>query len=162
MTLEERLERLEAIEDIRKLKSHYFAACDAKDPVAMRSCFADGSVFIDYGALGQFADADTVVALYTEMACHPHILEMHHGSNPQIELVSHSQARGTWSLHYQQINMQTNVLTQMGGVYADEYRLTPTGWKMSATVFEQKSLLVLNLGEETVQAVVKGRILDMH
>ena len=162
MNLEERLARLEAIEAIRQLKSHYLAACDAKDPAAMRACFCDGPVHIDYGVLGQFSDADTVVRLYTEQACHPHILEMHHGSNPQIELVAPTQARGSWSLHYQQINMQTNVLTQMGGVYADEYRLTPTGWKMSATVFEQKSLLVLNLGEETVQAVVKGRILDMH
>ena len=160
--LEQRVSRLEAIEAIRQLKHRYLASCDAKDPVAMRACFVDGAMHIDYGPVGVFDNADAVAKIFSELGCHPHILEMHHGSNPQIELVSHSQARGTWSLHYQQINMQTNVLTQMGGVYADEYRLTPTGWKMSATVFEQKSLLVLNLGEETVQAVVKGRILDMH
>ena len=114
MNLEERLARLEAIEAIRQLKSHYLAACDAKDPAAMRACFCDGPVHIDYGVLGQFSDADTVVRLYTEQACHPHILEMHHGSNPQIELVAPTQARGSWSLHYQQINTETNMRTQWG------------------------------------------------
>ncbi len=161
MNLEERLARLEAIEAIRQLKSHYLAACDAKDPAAMRACFCDGPVHIDYGVLGQFSDADTVVRLYTEQACHPHILEMHHGSNPQIELVAPTQARGSWSLHYQQINTETNMLTQLGAIYNDEYRLTPQGWKISATVCEQKSTLVLNLGDERVLAVVRGHLPDM-
>ena len=42
MTLEQRLARLEAIEDIGQLKARYLHACDRKDPDAVRACFVTG------------------------------------------------------------------------------------------------------------------------
>lgn len=157
LSLEERLARLEAIEAIRQLKHRYLAACDAKDAATMRACFVDGPMHIDYGPVGVFDSADAVVKIFQELGCHPHILEMHHGSNPQIELLAPEHAKASWSLHYQQINTQTQVLTQLGAVYEDEYRLTAAGWRISRTTCRPGSTLVLQLAEDAVKALVRGR-----
>ena len=152
----QRLARLEAIQNIQALKARYLAACDAKDSTSFRACFADGQVAIDYGAVGQFDNADALTEIFSQMACHPHMLEWHHASNPQIELLTETEAKGSWSLHYQLINSQDNTLTQLGGEYEDEYRLTDTGWKISATRFAPRTTLSLKLDEDAVKTLMAG------
>ncbi len=160
-SIEERLARLEAIEAIRDVKSRYLACCDAKDPDGMRGCFADGKVDIDYGVVGRFDNADDLKAIYTDMACHPHIVEMHHGSNPRIQVIDAKQARGQWSLEYQLINTELNTLTQLGGEYEDEYRLTDTGWKITATRFVVSSTLIVELNPTEMKHLFAGRQMPM-
>lgn len=160
-SIEQRLATLEAIEAIRALKSRYLACCDAKDPQGMRACFADGNIHIDYGAVGTFDNADDLVNVYTDIACHPHMHEMHHGSNPRINLTDSQTAEGAWSLHYQLINTQEMTLSQIGGNYLDEYRLTDDGWKISSTHFSAESTLVLSLSEDTLQKIFVGRRMPM-
>jgi hypothetical protein len=154
---EARLRRLEDAEAIRTLKHRYFFCCDRKDPVGMRACFADGPVHIDYGAVGTFDRADALVKVYTEIACHDHMVEMHHGMNPQIEVVDERTARGKWSLHYFLINTQTRGVTQLAGYYEDEYRKDPGGWKISKTRFVPTSTLALDVGEGVAKALFAGR-----
>ena len=154
--LEQRLQRLEDIEAIRRLKARYLFCCDRKDPKGMRACFADGKIHIDYGVVGTFDNADALVKIYTEIACHDHMVEMHHGSNPQIEVQSATQARGTWSLHYFLINTQTKGLTQLAGYYEDEYRKEGGAWKISRTRFVVTSTLVLDIGGDAAKAVFAG------
>lgn len=156
--LEQRLQALEDLDAIRSLKARYLACCDAKDPVGMRACFADGPVIIDYGAVGQFDNADAVVEVFKQVGCHPHMVEMHHGANPQITLHGDGQAEGRWSLHYQLINTNENTLTQLGAYYEDRYVRTATGWKISATKCVVTSLLVLKLSAEATAALVIGRV----
>lgn len=157
-TLEQRLTALEDIEAIKRLKARYLAACDAKDPMGMRACFADGPVAIDYGVIGCFETADPLVAVFKQIGCHPHMVEMHHGTNPEIELVDAANANGRWGLHYQLINTNDNTLTQLGARYEDAYRKTSTGWKIVATQCIVNSTLVLKLSAEAAQALVIGRI----
>lgn len=155
-----RLQALEDREAIRDLKAAYFAACDAKNPAGMRACFADGKVAIDYGAIGVFDTADALVAVFTRLGCHPHMLEMHHGVNPRIELVGTDHARGHWSLHYQLIDTREHRLTQLGGYYDDEYRRDAGGrWKITATRSVITSTLVLELAGALTASVV-GRPSD--
>ena len=154
--IEQRLRALESAEAIRTLKSRYFFACDRKDPVTMRACFADGPVHIDYGAVGTFDNADALVALYSSIACHPHMVEMHHGANPQIEVIDETRAQGKWSLHYCLINTQNNSFTQLGGYYEDEYRRTPSGWKISSTRFVATSTLALDLAGGAAKVLFAG------
>ncbi|MGH8114092.1 MAG: nuclear transport factor 2 family protein [Rhodanobacteraceae bacterium] len=155
--IEQRLRVLEDIEAIRTLKAHYLACCDGKNPQGMRACFVDGPVKIDYGVIGTFDRADALVEIFTLMGCHPHMVEMHHGVNPQIEITDDTHARGHWGLHYQLINTQDKTLTQLGATYDDEYRKTPQGWKIEATRCVVTSTLVLNLGAAAIQALVIGR-----
>ncbi|WP_029890613.1 nuclear transport factor 2 family protein [Polycyclovorans algicola] len=154
--LAERLQRLEDAEAIRSLKSRYFTSCDAKNPAAMRACFADGPVAIDFGMIGRFDNADALVAVYTQMACHPHMVERHHGSNPQIEVIDATRARGTWSLAYELIDTQNQKLTQLAGHYEDEYRRTADGWRMSATKFVATSTLSFDLAEGLTKVLFAG------
>lgn len=155
--LEQRLQRLEDIEAIRQLKARYLFACDRKDPAGMRACFVDGPAAIDYGVVGSFDSADPLVQLFTEVGCHPHMVELHHGSNPQIEILGGARARGTWSLHYGLIDTQAKRLTQLAGYYEDEYRKQDGAWKMSATRFVATSTLVLDLAESAVRTLFAGR-----
>ncbi len=152
----QRLQQLEARDAIRTLKHRYLACCDAKDVVGFRACFADDTVDIDYGPVGQFDNADDLADLFRQMACHSHMLEWHLASNDEIELLSPEQARGRWSMHYQLINTEEAVLTQLGGVYADEYCLSADGWKIRRSHFTQRSCLVLKLDESAVKTLVGG------
>ena len=156
--LENRLRALEDVEAIRSLKARYLACCDAKDPAGMRGCFVDGPVAIDYGVVGTFDRADALVEIFKQIGCHPHMVEMHHGVNPQITVHSADQAEGRWGLHYQLINTNDNTLTQLGAYYEDAYRKTAAGWQMSATKCVVTSMLVLKLSADAVQAMVIGRM----
>ncbi len=155
--LEQRLQKLEDAEAIRALKARYLFCCDRKDPKGMRACFADTNVHIDYGVVGTFDNADALVKIYTQIACHDHMVEMHHGSNPQIEVQSATQARGTWSLHYFLINTQTKGLTQLAGYYEDEYRKEGGSWKISRTRFVATSTLAMDYTDNVAKALFAGR-----
>ena len=152
-----RLEQLEAVSAIQALKARYLTACDSKDCESFRACFLDGKVAIDYGPVGQFDNADALTAVFREFGCQAHMLEWHHASNPQIELLTPERARGSWSLHYQLINTQDQTLTQLGGEYGDEYRRTEAGWKISATLFVPRTRLFLKLDSEAVQTLAAGQ-----
>lgn len=131
--VERRLQALEDREAIRALKAAYLNACDLKQPDAVRECFAEGEVLIDYGHIGVFHDRDAFVKVFDEMGCHDHVLDMHHGANPQIELTGEDMATGNWALHYQNIDANTHVLTQLVAFYDDAYRRTPQGWQIVST-----------------------------
>ena len=146
--LEQRLTQLEAIDAIKSLKHRYLMACDTKQPELMRDCFVDGEVNIDYGPVGQFSHRDQLVAVFVEVGCHPHMLEMHHAHNPLIELQSADEALGTWELCYQLINTQDRTLTQLALIYRDRYRRVNGQWKIAETVTENISTLVFDISAE--------------
>lgn len=158
-SVERRLQALEDIEAIRALKARYLFACDRKDVKAFRACFADGKIVIDYGAVGTFDNADVLAKVYREMACHEHMVEMHHGMNPQIEVLDAQRARGIWSLHYFLINTQNKSATQLAGYYEDEYRKSAGAWKISKTKFVATSTLALELGDAALKPLFAGRTL---
>ena len=96
--LAQRIQRLEDIESIRQLKARYFHACDRKQIDAIRECFVEGPLLIDYGAIGRFSDREAFLAIYQEMACHAYVIDMHHGQNAQIEWQSNTDASAVWDL----------------------------------------------------------------
>lgn len=149
--LHARIARLEAIEAIRQLKHRYFRACDSKQTDLMREAFVEGPMHIDYGAVGIFQNRDDLVALFTDVGCHPHMIEMHHGQNPEITVLDENRATGVWGLFYYLINTQEQTLTQLGGSYDDEYRCENGDWRISRTVFRVHSLQVHKLDDGIVK-----------
>ena len=139
MNIEQRLERLEALEAIRLLKHRYLNACDLKEVEAIRDCFAEGEILVDYGPLGQFTDRDSFVNLYQEMACHEHVIDLHHGANPEITAEG-DQASGRWALYYFNIDGNTGATRQLGGFYQDAYRRVNDEWKIVETRFVAHSM----------------------
>ncbi|GAB3629293.1 Bile acid 7-alpha dehydratase [Pandoraea terrae] len=152
-----RVRRLEDIEAIRRLKARYLACCDAKDPAGMRECFVPGEVHIDYGNVGVFDNREALVDVFTRLGCVDHIIEMHHGVNPQIALTGDDEAQGTWGLHFQRIDTQAMTLLQLGAVYEDRYRRVGDEWRMSATRCVPTSTLVLKLDPAQLSLVLAAR-----
>ena len=157
MDLAGRIRALEDIAAIKRLKYDYFYFCDTKQPDKVRGCFVDGPVHIDYGRIGVFEHRDALVAVVAELACHEHMLEMHHAQNPRIDLVDAVSARGVWGLYYHLIDTSTRCVTQLGAYYEDEYRKNGGRWLISSTVCTVNSTHVSDLSEHVARVVFAGR-----
>ncbi|NIB42672.1 nuclear transport factor 2 family protein [Pseudomaricurvus alkylphenolicus] len=145
MTIEERLHQLESIEAIKQLKARYLSACDRKQTDIMRDCFVETEAHIDYGNVGQFNHRDGLIDVFNELGNHEYIIDMHHGQNPQIQIIDSNTATGNWQLYFQQINKKENTLTQLGGFYDDIYTYTQEGWRIKSTRFTVTSQLTTAL-----------------
>lgn len=142
MSLVERVARLEALEAIRQLKHRYLNACDLKQVEAIRACFAEGEILIDYGPLGCFRERDSFVALYQQLACNERVIDLHHGANPEIELCGADQAVGRWALYYFNLDAESGATRQLGGCYEDRYRCIDGHWRIVATRFRGHSTVL--------------------
>ncbi len=156
MSLEARLARLEAIEDIRQLKARYFHACDNKQPDVVRECFAAGKIELRYGRIGDFDDREKMLAVFTELACQPHIVEMHHGQNSRITVQDDSNATGIWGLYYYMIDTRRQLVTQLAGVYHDTYVRRDGQWRISRSSYEVTSTQIFDLTEGLARVIFAG------
>ena len=155
-TLLERIQRLEDIEAIRRLKACYFNSCDRKDVEAIRGCFVAGPVHIDYGVVGTFADREGLIEVFVEKGCHPHVVDLHHGQNAEIDITGPDSAKATWGLYFYQVDTQTRVITQLGGVYEDEYRRVGGQWQISRCVFRVISSVMSKLDGQQLEVLYAG------
>lgn len=156
MTIEQRLARLEAIEAIKQLKARYFHSCDTKQPDRVRECFAPGPVDLRYGRIGQFDDREQMVAVFTELACHDHIVEMHHGQNPQIEILDEDHARATWGLYYYLIDTRQQTVTQLAGFYDDGFVRINGEWCIERSHYDVVSTQIFDLTEGLAKVIFAG------
>ena len=105
MNIDRRIQILEDIEEIKNLKSRYLNACDAQDPDQAMRCFASGKITIDMGHVGFFETRESFAELYKSAGCHDYIMDLHHGSNPEIKIIDDTNAKGLWGLNYRNINL---------------------------------------------------------
>jgi len=98
-----------------------------------------------------------MIAVFTELACAEHIVEMHHGQNPQITLVDADHATAVWGLYYHMIDTRREVVTQLGGFYDDAYRRGDHGWRIVASRYQVTSTQLFELGEGLARAIFAGR-----
>ena len=152
-TTDQRLYRLESIEAIKQLKYRYLRACDRKDPDTVKHCYAEGEIDLDFGRVGTFRSRDHLVKVFSNLACQPHIVEMHHAHNPEIVIEDESNASGIWGLYYFLINTRDKATTQLGGYYEDRYRRTTDGWRICASRFTVTSTLLTSV-EEGLQKLI--------
>jgi len=155
--LRRRVQRLEDIEAIRRLKARYLNACDAQDPERAMQCFAPGEILIDMGHVGVFTDREAFARLYKAAGCQPHILDMHHGANAEIELIDDSHARALWALEYRNINTEAKTVTFLSLVYHDEYARLGGEWKITRSRSEFKTALHLSYAGGALEAQLAAR-----
>jgi hypothetical protein len=155
--LERRLQRLEDAEAIRQLKSRYLNACDQQDPDRARLCFAEGDVVIDMGHVGVFRSRDEFAALYKAAGCHPHVLDLHHGGNPEIEFIDDTHAKALWSLDYRNINTQEKTVTFVSLLYHDEYARQRGEWKITKSRSEFRTALHCSYASGKLETVLAAR-----
>ncbi|MFT3759215.1 nuclear transport factor 2 family protein [Thauera sp.] len=133
MDIEARLQRLEAVEAICRLKHRYFNACDLHELNTVRECFAPGPVSIDYEGVGKFTSVDELLACFEVLMQHPHMRHSHHGANPEIRLVDSRHAIGRWALSYFGLDTRTGATLRMGMIYDDEYLDCDGSWRIVST-----------------------------
>jgi hypothetical protein len=155
--LRRRVQRLEDIEAIRRLKARYLNACDSQDPEGAKNCFAEGEVLIDMGHVGVFRDREAFARLYQAAGCQPFILDMHHGANPEIEFVDDTHARARWALEYRNLNTQDKTVTFISLIYHDEYAKRAGEWKITGSRSEFKTALHCSYAAGPLEARLAAR-----
>jgi uncharacterized protein (TIGR02246 family) len=96
--------RLEAVEEIRRLKAAYFRTMDTKDWDGFAAVFAPDAVM---DMSGEMRDGTTegegitrgnrAIAEFVKGAVDP-VTTVHHGHMPEIEILSPTTARGIWAM----------------------------------------------------------------
>jgi len=150
-TIEERLAALEDVRAIEALKWRYLRACDRKQPDAVRACFTNDAI-IDFEGFPLFTDADSFVDIYRKYGCVPHIVDMHHGQNPIVEIRG-DEATGWFDLYFFQIDTSAKRLTQMAVSYDDTFVRRNGGWLITRSVSRRLSMLVSEVGEDEIARV---------
>jgi ketosteroid isomerase-like protein len=125
-TIEERLRVLEDLEEIRKLKARYAAACDdnynADDIAAL---FAEDASW-DGGALGK-ADGRAAIHRFFSRAAEFFPFAIHNVMNPIID-VDGDRATGQWYLLQPATMAKGNQAVWLAAVYHDEYVRSAGRW----------------------------------
>ncbi|WP_235735584.1 nuclear transport factor 2 family protein [Nocardioides alcanivorans] len=135
--MQQRIARLEAIEDIKALKHRYLRACDAKRPEDFRNCFIAKGAIVDYGPrIGKFEDADGIAAVFSSLALKRVddkvvILDMHHAMHPDIQVIGDGEATGAWTLRFRQVDLVEKVERLSAIEYADRYVIEDGEWRIA-------------------------------
>jgi hypothetical protein len=155
--LRARVQRLEDTEAIRRLKARYLNACDSQDPESAKNCFAEGAIVIDMGHVGVLSSREQFAEIYRTFGCLPNILDMHHGTNSEIEFIDDAHAKALWALEYRNFNTEAKTVTFVSLIYHDEYAKIAGQWKITKSRSEFKTALHCSYAAGTLQSQLVGR-----
>jgi hypothetical protein len=155
--LRARVQRLEDTEAIRRLKARYLNACDSQDPESAKNCFAEGAIVIDMGHVGVLSSREQFAEIYRTFGCLPNILDMHHGTNSEIEFIDDAHAKALWALEYRNFNTEAKTVTFVSLIYHDEYAKIGGQWKITKSRSEFKTALHCSYAAGTLQSQLVGR-----
>jgi SnoaL-like domain len=138
------LPRLVAIEEIRRTKTRYWNGFDFKDPVLLRSAFAD-AVLLDYRVKpddpkispAYFTDPDLCVR--DMLAVLAGYVSSHQGHSVEVDFLSDTEATGVWALEDRfwfrgDGDPPLPFRRYHGwGHYQDRYIKTSVGWRIAGS-----------------------------
>ena len=139
-SLDQRVARLEAEADIRRLKARYLNACDAKDVEAMRECFIEDAR-IEFPPIGNFDGRDGLIAIFAQMAASTPIVDAHQGHNAEITILDDTNAEARWHLAYATYDPRSGGFRLLSTFYADRYVKTQAGWRISFSRSEPRAII---------------------
>lgn len=136
-TLEENVQRLVDIEDIKILKRRYARYCDdGYDPEGIASCFTEDGVW-DGGAMG-LAETRQGIKDYFTAAPGLVAFAVHYTTNPIIEVDGDS-ARGTWYLWQPMVMAEGDQAMWLAAHYHEKYRREGDHWLIERLEIDIKS-----------------------
>jgi ketosteroid isomerase-like protein len=132
--LEARIARLEAIEEIRRLKARYFRCVDTKAWDEFAELFTDDVVI-------EFAESTSGARTKAEFvaAARRHFVgavSVHHGHEPEIEILDECRATAIWPMYdLVEVPAESSYVSHTGwGHYTESYRREADGrWRISAS-----------------------------
>ncbi|NKQ54276.1 nuclear transport factor 2 family protein [Amycolatopsis sp. K13G38] len=125
------IERLVAVDEIKKLKARYFRFLDAHDWAAFAELFTEDADFdIAESSSGVRSKEDFLAALGAHLTP---TVSVHHGHMPEIDVVDERTATGVWAM-FDSVEPPAGspypVLTGFGH-YHEEYRREAGIWRIS-------------------------------
>lgn len=136
-TLEQKVQRLIDLEDIKILKLRYARYCDhGYDPVGIASCFTEDGVW-DGGPLG-FAETREGIRRFFEKTPDLVTFAVHYTTNPIIE-VDNDRAAGTWYLWQPMVMAAGDQAMWLAAHYAERYRRENDQWLIEHLEISVKS-----------------------
>lgn len=128
-TLENRVKRLEDIEEIKRLKAGYTYYADQWKYKELSDLFSE-NIKVDFGPLGIYQGKKEVMKFYEETV--PGLLSfmMHTLHNPIID-VNGDKATGLWYWHLSGTHRPSQTAVWAAGKYEEEYRREHGRWKFS-------------------------------
>jgi SnoaL-like domain len=144
-----RLDRLEAIKEIERLKIRYAEVCDAGyEPAEIGRLLTDDAVWDGGSGLGRYEGKEAVCGFFGG-ASKRIVWALHYMVAPVVEVDEDLQtARGSWYL-WQPCTIVTEEgprATLITGRYADAFRREPDGWKFSEIVIDVQTESPLDEG----------------
>lgn len=129
-SLEARIQVLEDIEAIRKLKAKYFHSIDRKQWGALTDCFTQDAVWESGKRKVEVRGAGKIVELIRSIEGPDNITNTHQGHDPEIEIISAVAAKGSWELsHYRYDSGEATEQTS-AAFYEDDYVKLNGAWKI--------------------------------
>lgn len=130
--LEQEVASLRAIQDIQQLRFEYWYSLVDKDVDRLMDCFTE-DVFLDYGFSIEMTGKETVREFFSNLlGAEDLIRQVPRGSNPQITIVSDTEAEGRWLVEVSTLRESQEDGRRIGVQYFEKYRKTDAGWKLYA------------------------------
>jgi len=132
--LEARIQALEDVDAIKRLKYRYWRCLDLKLWRDIASCFTPDATVDFGGGRYRFAGVEAIVRFLEQgLGEATGSIGFHHGHHPEIELVGPAAARGTWALHNYLLNERQKRCVRIAAYYHDEYVKVGDAWKIRHT-----------------------------
>jgi SnoaL-like domain len=132
------LDKVLAIEEIKRVKSKYFYGLDHKDwDLWRREVWAPTGKLIVPEASIEAIGLDAIIA-YTSKSTADQV-SVHHGHMPDIEIVSETRATGVWAMEDRLYRTKEHPLEDGScflhgfGHYHEEYIRLEVGWRIAST-----------------------------
>jgi len=121
------------IEAIKQLKARYFRFMDTKDWDGLASVF---TADVEIDMTGEGGGVTTTVEEYLPFLRGniEHVVTVHHGHMPEIEVTSGTSAKGIWAMEDHLRWPEGAPLAALHGFghYHETYRKTPDGWRIAS------------------------------
>jgi len=134
------LERLTAIEEIKRLKARYFRCMDTKDWEGFAGVFAPDAAMDVSSDMGTATDHDGITRGNNEIAAFVRnavddVVTVHHGHMPEIEITSSTTASGLWAMEDKLRWPEGSPIKIMHGYghYHETYTKVDGQWRIATT-----------------------------
>jgi SnoaL-like domain len=143
------VERLLAIEDIKRLKASYCRYLDTKNWEEFAACFTQDGVFDHGGGQGAVQGAAEISASVCRAV--GDIQLVHHALMPEIEVISSTTATATWGLDDMLLWPDGRRSLHAYGHYHETYERVEGRWKIKLSQVSQ-----LRVDTSTVTSAFRG------
>ena len=159
MDLEQRIKRLEDIEEIKSLQAKYQRCLDSRDFDGLAECFSD-DVITSYGNDSmKYEGKDNVLNfLMSVMSIKMPSAHLIHGA--EIDWINEEFAKGIWYLEDHLIHKKYLVKLNGTAIYHVEYKKIDNNWKISSIGYERNYEYVELRGPINLMTLNKTTLLD--